>query len=32
MIYELDGHRPDLPEAGRYWIAPTATRHRQGAA
>ena len=25
MIYELDGYRPDLPEAGRYWIAPTAT-------
>jgi carbonic anhydrase/acetyltransferase-like protein (isoleucine patch superfamily) len=25
MIYELDGHRPDLPEAGRYWIAPNAT-------
>ncbi len=25
MIYELDGHRPDLPEAGRYWIAPSAT-------
>ena len=24
MIYELDGHRPDLPEDGRYWIAPTA--------
>jgi carbonic anhydrase/acetyltransferase-like protein (isoleucine patch superfamily) len=25
MIYELDGYRPDLPEQGRYWIAPTAT-------
>ena len=25
MIYELDGHRPDLPEEGRYWIAPNAT-------
>ena len=25
MIYELDGHRPDLPEPGRYWIAPSAT-------
>jgi len=25
MIYELDGHRPDLPEAGRYWIAPSAS-------
>jgi carbonic anhydrase/acetyltransferase-like protein (isoleucine patch superfamily) len=25
MIYELDGHRPDLPEQGRYWIAPSAT-------
>ena len=25
MIYELDGHRPELPEEGRYWIAPTAT-------
>jgi carbonic anhydrase/acetyltransferase-like protein (isoleucine patch superfamily) len=25
MIYELDGHRPDLPEEGRYWIAPSAT-------
>jgi carbonic anhydrase/acetyltransferase-like protein (isoleucine patch superfamily) len=24
MIYELDGHRPDLPEQGRYWIAPGA--------
>ncbi len=25
MIYELDGQRPDLPEEGRYWIAPSAT-------
>src|ERR1700677_5404752 len=25
MIYELDGNRPDLPEQGRYWIAPRAT-------
>jgi carbonic anhydrase/acetyltransferase-like protein (isoleucine patch superfamily) len=25
MIYELDGLRPDLPEQGRYWIAPSAT-------
>lgn len=25
MIYELDGHRPDLPEVGCYWIAPNAT-------
>jgi carbonic anhydrase/acetyltransferase-like protein (isoleucine patch superfamily) len=25
MIYELDGQKPDLPEAGRYWIAPDAT-------
>jgi len=25
MIYELDDLRPDLPEAGHYWIAPTAT-------
>jgi carbonic anhydrase/acetyltransferase-like protein (isoleucine patch superfamily) len=25
MIYELDGHRPELPEEGRYWVAPTAT-------
>lgn len=23
-IYELDGVRPSLPEAGRYWIAPSA--------
>jgi carbonic anhydrase/acetyltransferase-like protein (isoleucine patch superfamily) len=25
MIYEIDGHKPDFPEAGRYWIAPNAT-------
>ncbi len=25
MLYELDGHRPQLPEEGRYWIAPNAT-------
>ena len=25
MIYELDGMRPEIPEEGRYWIAPTAT-------
>jgi carbonic anhydrase/acetyltransferase-like protein (isoleucine patch superfamily) len=25
MIYELDGHKADLPEEGRYWIAPSAT-------
>ena len=25
MIYELDGMRPEFPEEGRYWIAPTAT-------
>jgi carbonic anhydrase/acetyltransferase-like protein (isoleucine patch superfamily) len=24
MIYELDGQKPDLPEGGRYWIAPSA--------
>jgi carbonic anhydrase/acetyltransferase-like protein (isoleucine patch superfamily) len=24
-IYALDGVRPDLPEAGRYWIAPDAS-------
>ena len=24
MIYELDGQQPDLPEAGRYWVAPSA--------
>jgi carbonic anhydrase/acetyltransferase-like protein (isoleucine patch superfamily) len=24
MIYELDGQKPDLPETGRYWIAPGA--------
>jgi carbonic anhydrase/acetyltransferase-like protein (isoleucine patch superfamily) len=25
MIYKLDGIRPEFPEEGRYWIAPTAT-------
>ncbi len=25
MIYEIDGHKPEFPEAGRYWVAPTAT-------
>jgi len=25
MIYELDGTRPELPEEGRYWVAPNAT-------
>ena len=25
MIYELDGHKPEFPEAGRYWVAPNAT-------
>ena len=25
MIYELDDNRPDLPEPGRYWVAPSAT-------
>jgi carbonic anhydrase/acetyltransferase-like protein (isoleucine patch superfamily) len=24
MIYELDGQKPDLPQEGRYWIAPSA--------
>ena len=24
MIYELDGQKPDLPEPGRYWVAPSA--------
>ena len=24
MIYELDGQRPELPEQGRYWVAPGA--------
>ena len=24
MIYELDGMRPELPDDGKYWIAPTA--------
>jgi carbonic anhydrase/acetyltransferase-like protein (isoleucine patch superfamily) len=25
MIYELDGQQPDLPEEGRYWVAPSAS-------
>jgi carbonic anhydrase/acetyltransferase-like protein (isoleucine patch superfamily) len=25
MIYELNGLKPEFPEAGRYWVAPTAT-------
>jgi carbonic anhydrase/acetyltransferase-like protein (isoleucine patch superfamily) len=25
MIYELDGVKPDLPEEGCYWVAPSAT-------
>jgi carbonic anhydrase/acetyltransferase-like protein (isoleucine patch superfamily) len=25
MIYELDGHRPEFPGEGQYWIAPCAT-------
>jgi carbonic anhydrase/acetyltransferase-like protein (isoleucine patch superfamily) len=25
MIYELDGHRPEFPGEGQYWIAPNAT-------
>ena len=25
MIYELDGQRPELPGAGRYWVAENAT-------
>jgi len=25
MIYELDGQRPDLPDGGRYWVAPSAS-------
>ena len=24
MIYELDGQRPQVPEEGRYWVAPSA--------
>jgi carbonic anhydrase/acetyltransferase-like protein (isoleucine patch superfamily) len=24
MIYELDGQQPDLPDEGRYWVAPSA--------
>jgi carbonic anhydrase/acetyltransferase-like protein (isoleucine patch superfamily) len=25
MIYSLDGQAPELPEEGRYWVAPNAT-------
>jgi carbonic anhydrase/acetyltransferase-like protein (isoleucine patch superfamily) len=25
MIYELDGQKPDLPEEGRYWVAPSSS-------
>ena len=25
MIYELDSQKPELPEAGRYWVADNAT-------
>jgi carbonic anhydrase/acetyltransferase-like protein (isoleucine patch superfamily) len=25
MIYELDGQRPELPDAARYWVAESAT-------
>ncbi len=25
MIYDLDGDRPELPELGRYWVAPNAS-------
>jgi carbonic anhydrase/acetyltransferase-like protein (isoleucine patch superfamily) len=25
MIYELDGLRPELPEQGRFWVAPSAS-------
>jgi len=25
MIYELDGHKPKLPDEGRYWVAPSAS-------
>jgi carbonic anhydrase/acetyltransferase-like protein (isoleucine patch superfamily) len=25
MMYEIDGYRPELPEDGRYWIAPSAS-------
>jgi carbonic anhydrase/acetyltransferase-like protein (isoleucine patch superfamily) len=24
MIYELDGQKPEFPEEGRYWVAPSA--------
>jgi len=25
MIYELDGQKPEVPEEGRYWVAPSAS-------
>ncbi|MDR3423169.1 MAG: gamma carbonic anhydrase family protein [Xanthobacteraceae bacterium] len=25
MIYELDGQKPDLPDEGRFWVAPSAS-------
>jgi len=25
MIFQLDDQKPDLPEAGRYWVAPSAS-------
>jgi len=25
MMYELDGQRPEVPEEGRYWVAPSAS-------
>jgi carbonic anhydrase/acetyltransferase-like protein (isoleucine patch superfamily) len=25
MIYELDGQAPELPDEGRYWVAPSAS-------
>ena len=25
MIYELDGQKPELPDEGRYWVAPSAS-------
>ncbi len=25
MIYQLDDQKPDLPEEGRYWVAPSAS-------
>lgn len=24
-LYRFDGHAPELPDGGRYWVAPTAT-------